>query len=130
MGLALATAALAGVLFHPVGVAAAGPIGDLRALVPQARLLVPAHDTGANDLDRAGAIKTARHIVEDLSAEGRIDAGWKDAAMAEVRNRRVSAFRLWVVHFKSAAELDGQGSDLFIFMNQKGTFLKYSYDGR
>jgi hypothetical protein len=130
MRFALAVAVLASALVNPFDVAAVGPVGDPRPFDSGASLLVPTNGTSADDLDRAGAIETAKHIVEDLSAEGRIDEGWKAAAVAEVENRKMRAFKIWVVHFKSAVDLDDQGFDLFIFVNQKGKFLKHSYDGR
>lgn len=130
MRISLGVAVLASVLINPFDVAAVGPVGDPRPFDPGASLLVPAHGNSADDLDRTGAIEAAKHIVEDLLAEGRIDEGWKAAVVAEVENREMRAFKIWVVHFKSAVDVGGQGSDLFVFVSQKGDFLKHSYNGR
>lgn len=126
---ALAVVVLAGTLVGPFDAAAVGPVGGLRPLASGALSLVPAHGTAAENLDRAGAIETARHVLQDLSAEGRIDEGWKAAAVAEAETRNMRVFKVWVVHFKSAVDVGGQGSDLYIILSPKGEFLKHSYDG-
>jgi len=126
LGFALAMAVPAGL----PGAAAVTPAGDRQGLEPGSSLRVPAHGTGENALDRAGAIAEAKHVVDELSAEERIDGAWKAAAVAGAETRTMRVFKVWVVHLKSAADIGGRGTDLYIFLSETGEFLKFSYNGR
>lgn len=127
---ALAAAALAGALVGFAGVAAASPTGGLRPVDPVPSLLVPAHGASEDALDRAGAIEEAKHVVDELSMEKRIDEAWKATAVVGAETRTMRVFKMWVVHFRSAADIGGHGTDLFVFLSETGEFLKFSYNGR
>lgn len=112
------------------GAAAVTLAGDRQGLEPGSSRRVPAHGTSEDALDRAGAIGEAKHVVDELCAEKRIDEGWKAAAVAGAETRTLRVFKVWVVHFRSAADIGGNGTDLFIFLSETGEFLKFSYSGR
>ncbi|UCH75305.1 MAG: hypothetical protein JSU82_05535 [Rhodospirillales bacterium] len=124
LGFALAVTLVA----SPPG-AAAGPGPDAQFFRPAASPRILVHGN-ADAVDRAGAIEEAKHAVEELSAEKRIDEGWKSAAVAGAETRTLRVFKVWVVHLKSAADIGGHGTDLFIFLSETGEFLKFSYKGR
>ena len=130
LGFVLALAMLSGILTSPPLAAAVTLAGDVGAFDPGASLRVPAHGTSEDALDRAGAIGEAQHVVDELSAEKRIDEAWKAAAVADAEARTLRVFKVWVVHLKSAADIGGHGTDLFIFLSETGEFLKFSYNGR
>jgi len=125
-----AAAVLAGILACPPDAAALGFAGDPQSFGSVPSLLVPTHGASEDELDRDGAIKGARHIVEELSADKQIDEGWKAAAVAGAETRTMRVFKMWVVHFRSAADIGGNGTDLYVFLSLNGEFLKYSYNGR
>lgn len=131
LGKAVVSGALSvGLLLVAVEAAATVTAGAMPAAVPEKSLLLPVHGGTAEDLDDSGATVEARHIVEDLSKEKQIDEAWRSADAVGVENRTMRVFRIWVVHFRSAIDIGGNGTDLYIFMTQAGEFLKYSYDGR
>lgn len=95
------------------------------------RPLQPVHDTlGEAVPDEKAAANLAHHMIEDLVAEHKIDAAWREAAPIKAERKRLSRrspFEVWVVHFLADGDVAGKGSDLYIMVSGEGEFLKYSY---
>lgn len=117
------------------GTAPAGAVATAQLPAPDAGrtpLLRPAHETlGEAVPDEQAAFSLARHMIEDLVAEKKIDPAWRDARPATAVRRRLtrrSPFEVWVVRFLADRDVGGTGTDLFIMVSGEGEFLKYGYE--
>ncbi len=94
---------------------------------------IEVHGTrGSNIASAPAAMELGRHIVHDLSNEGRIDEAWTEAVAKSAERKRPSLkvpFHLWVVRFVSSRDTAGRGRELIILISDTGEFLKFSYDG-
>jgi hypothetical protein len=77
-------------------------------------------------------MELARHIVQDLSNEGKIDESWTEAVAKSAERKLPSLkvpFHVWVVRFVSSRDTTGHGRELIILISDTGDFLKFRYGG-
>ena len=126
----------AGPVAHGLAMPAPGdPVARQAVSIPATPgLRVPVHDTHGSSVEEAeAATEVARHIVEDLIAERKIDRDWGAAAVADAKRVRPSIkspFHMWIVRFEAARAVAEHGTELFVFVSETGAFLKYNYDGK